>query len=127
MVRKNQSGQSRDALDAFIDTLPAVTGFDPDIYRLLGRRLAALREASDTVVFDVTGAQSAAVEDDIPTSVRGKAALLAVLPLSRPAFRLSPLEPPDATPGKPSAALLRRRQPRRPEDPAQYRLPFDAQ
>ncbi|VVE41700.1 Excinuclease cho [Pandoraea cepalis] len=117
---------SRDALDAFVDTLPAATGFDPDIYRLLGRRLAALHQASDTVVHDVAGAQSAAVEDDIPTSVRGKAALLAVLPLSRPAFRLSLVDPPAPAPDRPSAALLRRRRPR-PEDPAQYRLPFDAQ
>ncbi|ODP31829.1 3'-5' exonuclease family protein [Pandoraea sp. ISTKB] len=32
---------SRDALDVLVDNMPAATGFDPDIYRLLGRRLAA--------------------------------------------------------------------------------------
>ncbi|WP_023871996.1 MULTISPECIES: 3'-5' exonuclease family protein [Pandoraea] len=32
---------SADALDGLLERMPAVTGFDPDIYRLLGRRLAA--------------------------------------------------------------------------------------
>ncbi|VVE33412.1 Excinuclease cho [Pandoraea terrigena] len=116
---------SREALDTFVDTLPAVTGFDHDIYHLLGRRLAALRQTSETGANGMTGRLSTATEEAVPAPSRHKAAPLVVLPLSRPAFRLSPLEPPDATPGRPSAALLRRRQPR-PEDPAQFRLPFDA-
>ncbi|WP_338300701.1 exonuclease domain-containing protein [Pandoraea sputorum] len=93
---------SRDALDALVDNMPAATGFDPDIYRLLGRRLAALRAAQSTAPAPLT-----------------------VLHLTRPAFRLSQVERPDAAPRKPrSVALLRRRQPR-PEDPDQLRLPFD--
>lgn len=88
---------SRDALDQLVDNMPAATGFDPDIYRLLGRRLAA-----------------------------SQAAPLTVLHLTRPGFRLSLVEHPDITVRKPrSVALLRRRQPR-PEDPDQLRLPFDA-
>ncbi|VVD80948.1 exonuclease domain-containing protein [Pandoraea anhela] len=87
---------SREALDALIDNMPAATGFDPDIYRLLGRRLAQ---------FDADAR---------------------VLHLTRAAFRLSHIEPPVDTPRNPrSVALLRRRQPR-PEDPYQLRLPFDA-
>ncbi|VVE37422.1 Excinuclease cho [Pandoraea eparura] len=116
---------SREALDAFVDTLPAVTGFDPDIYRLLGRRLAASRQASDSVAGDTTGTLCAAAEGAVPAPARRPAAPLVVLPLSRPAFRLIPSEPTDAASGKPTMALLRRHHPR-PEDPAQFRLPFDA-
>jgi len=90
------SVRSQDALNDLIDGMPPVTGFDPDIYRLLGRRLAA------------------------PSP-------LVIIHLTRPAFRLSPVEPPqDVAPKRKSVALLRRRVPR-PEDPAQRRLPFDAE
>lgn len=102
-----------------------MTGFDPDIYRLLGRRLAASRQASNSVAGGTTGTLYAAAGEAVPAPARRPAAPLVVLPLSRPAFRLSPSEPADAAPGKPTMALLRRRQPR-PEDPAQFRLPFDA-
>lgn len=92
------SVRSREALDDLIDSMPPVTGFDPDIYRLLGRRLAASSPATP----------------------------LAIIHLARPAFRLSLVEPPEeVAPKPPRVALLRRRAPR-PEDPAQYRLPFDA-
>ncbi|RSK74704.1 ethanolamine utilization protein, partial [Pandoraea apista] len=60
-----------------------------------------------------------------PTPARRAHTPLVVLQLSRPAFRLSPVEPPEKPPSKRAVALLRRRQPR-PEDPAQIRLPFDA-
>ncbi|MGC7405705.1 exonuclease domain-containing protein [Pandoraea pneumonica] len=92
------SVRTREALDDLLDNMPPVTGFDPDIYRLLGRRLAASAPATPLVIVHLT----------------------------RPAFRLSPVEPPQETaPKQPRVALLRRRAPR-PEDPAQYRLPFDA-
>lgn len=90
------SVSSQDALNDLIDGMPPVTGFDPDIYRLLGRRLAA-------------------------------SSPLVIIHLTRPAFRLSPVEPPqDVAPKRKGVALLRRRLPR-PEDPAQRRLPFDAE
>lgn len=120
---------STDALDALVERMPAVTGFDPDIYRLLGRRLAASAPAGDGGTVDTadaaerTDAQPAG--DTAPPTRRAYAPLV-VLTLRRPAFRLSPVEPPEAI-VKPqrSVALLRRRQPR-PEDPSQLRLPFDA-
>ncbi|VVE42688.1 exonuclease domain-containing protein [Pandoraea fibrosis] len=116
------SATSREALNRLVDSMPAVTGFDPDIYRLLGRRLAASRQASEPSLPD---AAVALPSDEAPAPPRRPHAPLVVLPLSRPAFRLSPVEPPGEVPKKRAVALLRRRQPR-PEDPAQIRLPFDA-
>ncbi len=113
---------SREALDALLDNMPAVTGFDPDIYRLLGRRLAASRQASDPAALDTAATPSSG---EAPTPVRRPHSPLVVLPLTRPSFRLSQVEPPQAVPKQRSVALLRRRPPR-PEDPAQFRLPFDA-
>ncbi|AJZ74754.1 ethanolamine utilization protein [Pandoraea apista] len=113
---------SREALDTLVDSMPAVTGFDPDIYRLLGRRLAASRQASDPAATDTAVLPS---PGPTPTPARRAHTPLVVLQLSRPAFRLSPVEPPEKPPSKRAVALLRRRQPR-PEDPAQIRLPFDA-
>lgn len=100
---------SQAALDALLDDMPAVTGFDPDIHRLLGRRLAA-----------------SLAQDSAAASTPGGLAPLAVWRLTRPAFRLTPDEPPEATPAKPHRSALLRRRPPRPENPAQYRLPFDA-
>ncbi|MCI3205672.1 MULTISPECIES: exonuclease domain-containing protein [Pandoraea] len=123
---------SRDALDALIDNMPAATGFDPDIYRLLGRRLAgsAKRTPDDGAASacadaaDATGASTTTLATT-PAPLRRTPAPLSVLHLSRPTFRLSHIEPPVAAPKKPrSVALLRRRQPH-PEDPNQLRLPFD--
>jgi DNA polymerase-3 subunit epsilon len=99
------------AFDALLDDMPAVTGFDPDIHRLLGKRLAASLTPDDT--------PAASTSTSAP-------APLVVLRLTRPAFRLTPDAPPEAAPVKHRPSLLRRRPPR-PEDPAQYRLPFDSQ
>ncbi|VVE05661.1 ethanolamine utilization protein [Pandoraea capi] len=123
---------SRDALDALVDNMPAATGFDPDIYRLLGRRLAAsaMRTPDDGATpacadaADTTGASTTTL-GTTPAPPRRAPAPLSVLHLTRPAFRLSHIEPPVAAPKKPrSVALLRRRQPH-PEDPNQLRLPLD--
>ncbi|APD13610.1 3'-5' exonuclease family protein [Pandoraea pulmonicola] len=97
------------AFDTLLDDMPAVTGFDPDIHRLLGKRLAA-----------------SLAPDDAPAASTSAPAPLVVLRLTRPAFRLTPDAPPEAAPVKRRPSLLRRRPPR-PEDPAQYRLPFDSQ
>jgi len=118
------SARSREALDDLLNGMPPVTGFDPDIYRLLGRRLAASSQAIDT---DAPSTQTEASAGDSASPVsRRTTAPLVIVHLTRPAFRLSHVEPPQETALKPPrVALLRRRAPR-PEDPAQYRLPFDA-
>ncbi|WP_084070795.1 exonuclease domain-containing protein [Pandoraea vervacti] len=125
---------SREALDTFIDTMPAATGFDPDIYRLLGRRLAASQpaeptgEPTDKAAGRAADANTVLAEPPKVGSARRPCAPLTVLQLTRPAFRLSHVEPPDdATLRKKprGVALLRRRQPR-PDDPNQLRLPLDS-
>lgn len=138
---------SHEALDALVDSMPAATGFDPDIYRLLNRRLAASRQTKRTAPAEqAEQAESMALADE-PTcvgidesatdsvtsaetapvlSTRRAPEPLTVLQLTRPAFRLSHVEPPEPAIKKTrSVALLRRRQ-TEPEDPAQLRLPFDA-
>ncbi|MFJ2993834.1 exonuclease domain-containing protein [Pandoraea sp. NPDC087047] len=135
---------SRDALDSLVDSMPAATGFDPDVYRLLNRRLAASRQMEqveqggqaepaqppdDTArgEIDAPGTDGTPVADEVATlPVRRSPAPLTVLQLTRPAFRLSHVEPPGATEKKPRSVALLRRRPPRPEDPAQGQLPFDA-
>ncbi|AKM32548.2 ethanolamine utilization protein [Pandoraea faecigallinarum] len=108
---------SREALDTLVDGMPAATGFDPDIYRLLGRRLAVPVSSGETA--------GTITEPSPALSARRSPSPLTILRLTRAAFRLSHVEPPVDTPPKPrGVALLRRRHPR-PEDPNQLRLPFD--
>ncbi|WP_237172069.1 exonuclease domain-containing protein [Pandoraea norimbergensis] len=120
------SVRSQDALNDLIDGMPPVTGFDPDIYRLLGRRLAASAQATEPAL-EPSDTASPPAGGNVPAPSRRPSAPLVIIHLTRPAFRLSPVEPPqDVATKRKGVALLRRRLPR-PEDPAQRRLPFDAE
>lgn len=115
------SVNSRDALEGFVDAMPAVTGFDPDVYRLLGRRLAKLEARQHE------SANTPPTPDDAPSPAaqarHGWGETLVIHRLDRPGFRLS--EPTSAVEKPVRRTTAGARRPKaKPEDPAQMPLPI---